>query len=287
MLLINIDNLFDAFIFDEKLIKQSEKLPNKIKSLLEEAKKIENNWNKNNQKLNIFINICLDIENSIKEIKTINEKIEKCNSDNINIDFHCKGEKVLNDMIKSIKNFGEILKDDIKNLNSLIINNKEYNKRLKSWINPMDNINAELLYRLTRDGEKVSKFHELCDDKGATLTLFLTRDGNIGGIYTPLSWDTTSEYKCDIDTFMFNLNKNEKYIKESNYERLIWCKDHFGPWTINFGFDETMNKIEHSGVRILKAYERGIEILPNNSEENKIFNVKEVEIFKISIKNNK
>ena len=190
-------------------------------------------------------------------------------------------------MIKSIKNFGEILKDDIKNLNSLIINNKEYNKRLKSWINPMDNINAELLYRLTRDGGKVSKFHELCDNKGATLTLFLTRDGNIGGIYTPLSWDTTSEYKCDTDTFMFNLNKNEKYIKEPTYERSIWCKDYFGPWTINFGFNETMNKIEHRGVRILKAYERGIEILPNNSEENKIFNVKEVEIFKISIKNNK
>ena len=293
-ILILIDNLYNEYIFDEKLIKQSEKLPNKIKKLLEEAKNVENDWKQNNKKLNIFINICLDIENSIKDIKIIYENVEKCKSEDIDIEFSCKEENELNEMIKIIKNFGQILKKEnekfyIKNLNSLIINNnKKYNQILKYWINPNDIIKADLLYRLTRDGEKVSKFHELCDNKGPTLILFSTNDGNIGGIYTPLSWDTTSEYKCDTDTFMFNLNKNEKYIRnKENLERSIWCTDYFGPWTINFGFNQTMKQIEHRGINIVKAYQNGADILPNNSEEKKFFDVNEVEIYEISINNNK
>ena len=64
---------------------------------------------------------------------------------------------------------------------------------LKSWIDKNNKVEVELLYRLSRDGDKISKFHELCDNKGSTLTLFNTSDGNIGGIYAKLSWDKTSK----------------------------------------------------------------------------------------------
>ena len=62
-LLLEIDNKFNEFIFDEKLIKQSEKIPNKIKEFLEKGKKIVNDLKNNNKKLNIVINDCIDIEN--------------------------------------------------------------------------------------------------------------------------------------------------------------------------------------------------------------------------------
>ena len=68
-LLLDIDNKFSEFIFDEKIIKQNEKLPNKIKEYLEKGKNIENEWKNNNKKLNIFINDCINIENSMKNIK--------------------------------------------------------------------------------------------------------------------------------------------------------------------------------------------------------------------------
>ena len=118
--------------------------------------------------------------------------------------------------INDIKNFGEIINEDIQDLNnsnSFIINYKEF-QVIKGWINQNKKIKVELLYRLSRDGDQISKFHELCDNKGPTLTLFLSEDGNKGGIFTTLSWDKTSREKIDSESFMFNLNKNEKYKKK-------------------------------------------------------------------------
>jgi len=158
---------------------------------------------------------------------------------------------------------------------------------LKFWINPNKNINSELLYRLSRDGKELSKFHELCDDKGPTLTLFQIDDGNKGGIYTPLSWDIKSSSKKDKETFMFNLNKNEKYNKINNNVVSILCLKEYGPWTYNFGFykSNSMKKIEHNGLYINDAYEKGSNILLNNSNQTKIFDVNEVEVYKILFDN--
>jgi len=79
---------------------------------------------------------------------------------------------------------------------------------------------------------------------------------------------------------MFNLNKNEKYKKKIN-NTSIWCLDYFGPWTWNFGFIESMKKIEHRGLGINERYENGSNILPNNTNNKKYFLMKEVEIYKI------
>ena len=54
-------------------------------------------------------------------------------------------------------------------------------------------------------------------------------------------------------------------------------------WTASFGFDKTMKKIEHRGIIVNTAYERGAEILPNNTEKTVYFDTNEVEIYKISI----
>ena len=290
-LLLDIDNKFNEFIFDDKIIKQSEKLPNQIKEYLIKGKNIKNEWKNNNKKLNIFINDCLNIENNIKIIKIIQQNIANFNSKNVFVKFSPEGGDEINKMINNIKIFGEIFHENkdniyINNLNSLIINeNKIYNKILKSWINEDKVIKAELLYRLTRDGEKVSKFHELCDYKVPTLTIFYTNDGDIGGIYTPLSWDISSEEKSDKETFMFNLNKKEKYKKLQGNTTSIWCIDHFGPWTNFFGFCKTMKIIEHRGEEISNTYENGSNILLNDTKGKKYFDVKEVEVFKISIEN--
>ena len=199
--------------------------------------------------------------------------------------------KEINKMKEHINIFANYMKDKeniISGLkNSLIINNNfEYNKLIKKWINPNPNIRIEskLLYRLSRDGDAISKFHELCDNKGSTLTLFETTDGNKGGIYTPLSWDSYSNWKNDLETFMFNLNKNKKYKKIIKKDS-IYCFSDFGPWTIFFGFykDYQMRKIQHNGTNINIYYENGAECLPNNSGNTKLFDVKEVEVYQIKL----
>ena len=78
-LLLEVDNKFNTSYFKEDLIKENEKLPNKIKISLEKGKKTDNEWNNdnNNKNLNLFINNCLDIEQNIKYIKEINENLLK------------------------------------------------------------------------------------------------------------------------------------------------------------------------------------------------------------------
>ena len=75
-LLLDIDKIYDEKFLKEDIIKESEKLPNKIKLSLEKGKKIDNNWEDEN-KINSLINDCVNIENNIKEINVVNESIKK------------------------------------------------------------------------------------------------------------------------------------------------------------------------------------------------------------------
>ena len=58
---------------DEKNLKKWDELPNSIKSSLEKGKKIESN----DDKLVLFIDECINIENNLKEINKINQIIKK------------------------------------------------------------------------------------------------------------------------------------------------------------------------------------------------------------------
>ena len=175
----------------------------------------------------------------------------------------------------------------INNLDSKIIKeNEKYNLTLKNWINPSKKIKAKLLYRLSENGDKFSTFHKLCDNKGPTLTLFHVNDGNIVGIYTPLSWESPffgSIWKYDMDTFIFNLNKNQKYKKIKN-NGSIRCDSSHGPQTNSFGyFDmQSMRLIDHRAHKINDSYDKGSEILPSNNQE-KVYDLIEVEVYKIII----
>ena len=261
---------------------------NKIKEISFELKELE-------RKENDYMNEMAEI---ISEIKKENESLKK-EIKEIKIDYNKlknitdiqKEEitKLKEQMVKLFEYHNEIKKEKEEklglNLESSIINdNIEYKKALKNWINPNKKIEAQLLYSKSRDGDQISKFHELCDNKGPTLTVFKTEDGNIGGIYTPLDWDMGIGWKNDWDSFMFNLNKCKKY-KKIRIDNSIYATKGFGPWTYAFGFYDRyqMNKIEHGGICINVYFENGAEILPNNSKNIICFNVVNVEVFKINM----
>ena len=86
-------------------MKESEKLPNKIKLSLEKGYIMDKEYNDNN--LSLFINDCINIENNIKEINNIKEKVDKCNElDNFTINFIEENDEEVNELIKNIKKFG-------------------------------------------------------------------------------------------------------------------------------------------------------------------------------------
>ena len=130
-LLSEVDEKFNNIFFKEDIIKEGEKLPNKIKESLEKGKLINKEWNYN--KLNSLINDCLNIENNIKEINIINENIKKYNSNQLIFKFNTE-EKEINNFLENINKFGNIegniiIKNNINMIskNSKIIEN-EYDK---------------------------------------------------------------------------------------------------------------------------------------------------------------
>ena len=124
-LLKEVDNQFEKLFFNEEIFKKSEKLPNRIKLTLEKGKLIDKEWDQNN-KLNSLVNDCINIENDIKSVNEINDKIKECNSKNSEIKFNSINEILF---LESIKTFGSIdNKKEKKNIqNNININILDFN----------------------------------------------------------------------------------------------------------------------------------------------------------------
>ena len=105
-ILLEVDKQFDNLFLEESIIKESEKLPNKIKISLEKGKNINNKWNNNNE-LNSIINDCIDIENNIKTINLIQEKEQKYISNKVEFNFEPE-EEGIDSFLKEIKLFGKL-----------------------------------------------------------------------------------------------------------------------------------------------------------------------------------
>ena len=189
-LLSEADKIYNELYINEELIKNSDKLPNKIKISIEKGKEIENNWNNNNA-LPLLINNCINIENNIKNIKLLNENIGKLNNLKIDIKFYPQ-EEGINQFLNSIKIFGKISESD--KLESSI-----YNKT------PIGNITSSTLISIylkvsvhNHPLEKIKRYVtgwlcDMCRAKG---------DQNI------------PSYHCTICDFDLCTKCAEKYIKE-------------------------------------------------------------------------
>ena len=60
------------------------------------------------------------------------------------------------------------------------------------WINPNnEQINSKLLYKFSRDGESIAKFHELCDNIKNNLIIIENENNEIFGSFCTWPWDTS------------------------------------------------------------------------------------------------
>jgi hypothetical protein len=140
-----------------------------------------------------------------------------------------------------------------------------------------------LLLRGTRDGFDASKFHQLCDGKGATIIIARIKDSKqiIGG-YNPLHWYQNSTYGSTNDSFIFNItdidNLNTAKIGRcSSSNNAVYYHPSYGP-TFGGGHDlraqgntwYTNNGHTYSNIN-----------MPSSS-----FNIDEYEVFKVVKKTN-
>ena len=204
-LLLQIDEQYSKSYFKEDLIKISEKLPYEIKVSLEKGKIIEKEWNK--QKLNSIINDCINIENNIKNIKIINESIEKFNNIKKNYFFFAE-ETEIKDYINK---FGDIANEDevVAKFKKIVKGSiEEYKNK---------NIKMKLIYDAERDGQNYSNCHLKCNKIPNTLSLVTTTKGHKFGFFRSKGINGSGPWLIDntlfyVGNWIMHLSEYEFYL---------------------------------------------------------------------------
>ena len=170
----------------------SELLPELIKRIEGKNTKIE----VDNQNLNIFLNvdilnvneICLQLRKKENDIKVTDENLNKVINE-------------LNNRIKELENEVKNLKEKLLPLkeekeetieifeDSKILKTLEDKKMVSNWIKPNAKIRFNLLYQVSRDGDRTSTFFEKVKYKAPTLCFVKTKAGFKCGGYTTSFWN--------------------------------------------------------------------------------------------------
>ena len=115
------------------------------------------------------------------------------------------------------------------NFSSDIVNITQFFASLKTWLSEARMHHLDLLYRGSRDGFQASKFHELCDNKGETVTIIKTTSGYVFGGYSDVAWDSSITYKQSSKSFLFSLispqgnNPIKMSLKSTPHNHAIYC----------------------------------------------------------------
>ena len=229
-LLLEVDKKFEDIYFDEKIIKQLEKLPNKVKLSLEKSKNIESNINKSA----LFLNECIKIEKNISDINKIDDVVKKCQN-SINQEIKLDTNEQINLLIEKIKIFGKIYVMNKFFFDTSIINDDLKKLAICNWIKQKINNNQikfKKIFTLSINGSSYEDFHKYCDNKGPTLTLVKTTNNKIFGGFTPLNWESGNDLlKVDKNnqTFIFSLDLMKKFDMINNEKAAIYCDKMKGP----------------------------------------------------------
>ena len=212
-LLSEVDNQYNDLFCNENIIRESEKLPEKIKISLKKCKSLNNEWNDNDKLRQIIIN-CINIENNINKINEINENIKKCNLNRDEI-INFNSIKAIDALIDSIKAFGTLnKKSSCNNIDTLILKNKEEIKKFFDLVsNNIEINNIQLLYRASRDGLNFENIVEKTNNKSNIIFLYNTGNKRIFGVFikTKLENIVKGKYYKDEFAFVFSLDNNRIY----------------------------------------------------------------------------
>ena len=239
----------------------------------------------NIDKNNIKYKVEIRKENENEQFKSVYEGNETvCTVDklNFNTSYEIRICAIYNDINSP---WSEIIKT--KTQESLILNESkrcdEFLKKIYEWSGGK---NMELLYRGTRDGMSANAFHDRCNNKGPTISLFKNEKGYIFGGYTSITWTSYGNYRSASDSFIFTLTNMYNYSPykfiNTNSSYSIYDHGSYGP-TFGEGFDicvdfsSNYTSFPHS---YKDAVGCGYSVFKGDKDNNN-FNLKEIEVFKL------
>lgn len=142
----------------------------------------------------------------------------------------------LNDKINRMENRISLLENKVNNLimfNNLIENilfsgsniiNPQDEKIILSWFDKKPT-KFNLLLDMKKDGDSINTFYQKCGNKSPTILFFKTNIGARFGGYTNQIWPT-DDYGKDVKSFVFSLNKKEKYKVINTENAILGRKDY-------------------------------------------------------------
>jgi hypothetical protein len=91
-------------------------------------------------------------------------------------------------------------------------------------------ITLTLLYSGHLHGWNLKDFHDRCDSKGRTVSLFQIEDGDCIGGYTSQCWESPDwgKLKADSSAFLFNLTRFRHFPSKATGKD-IFCRSNIGP----------------------------------------------------------
>ena len=197
-----------------------------------------------------IINQQQDLINKLNERLTVLEKKEKEREEERQY-FICKNSKIIE-------------------------NDRDKDLAIRRWINPnKKDFNIKLLFRMSRDGNQCSQYHNLCDNKDNLLTIIQTDQNKKFGGFASKSWGVKDNIINS--TFMFSLNDMKKFDRLNN-NKAKWDGSNYGPvfgnaWDFYINSTMTSGGEKHNNDSVfLQKYE---------FTDNGSFNVKEIEVFQI------
>ena len=179
-------------------------------------------------------------------------------------------------------------KPEIKLDSKIISKNEEIDfviNRLKQALNNKT-FNFNLLYRATKDGDALSVFHSKCDFKTKVLVLYHTIKGVRFGGYTEIGFDSSGEYRDDLNSFLFSISKRKIYNAKNNSQ--LFCHEGNGPCfgyypSVIYLYDDVAIlsniKGKHQTCTSTKSFE-GLNVYEINNGE-QYFNLQELEVYQI------
>ena len=151
----------------------------------------------------------------LNEILKLNSKndLKKCNNNkDSNIE---KNLKLIQKRSNFFENSNILQCNDIK-----FIYNDLFDKKLTK---------TNLLYKGSENNFSSKKFHELCDNKGPTITIIKSEFDKIFGGFIFNSWNSDGNYSYCPASFIFSLNKKEKYYQKPNNKNTFLGSSNFLP----------------------------------------------------------